>query len=654
MSRCQKRGFYVAGFKVATGEAVAHLPDGPKRVVTTRAKPGEVNVQELPTGTLVDVPKVGLFAFDAREIHGRAGREVDLAAIAESLPEPTRLRWLRRVAVSRSDREAFRFVFGNERPTNRYLRRQELQTMMRACRAHWGELPELAVQPSLRENPYLLECAIPAIDDPALLVTLANLEEASSDITIAAISQLNALRCEDLAVQLARTAIFGLDSPSSAKYSRYGLQYDVSYALATFPEREFRELADEFLMNPSTTVAELFTLALNNAFIEARRPHAFGFKMKSPSPTGIASSLTSLQRTAAHVIELLRRQESADHAGRDVVERRITSISEELANFSTTTLPAIAHAEKSRDEISKMDTSALIQDAIVGTGPYGASDEVLFELASRHVVHPALLRDQRYIWVKALHDTGRFSRDEIVEKHFTAELRSGALAFLPHQALRGISRDAVEHPIVRLRALTLLDDLSLWTDIVLDREHDTRRRYYLEHTPLDVLARLCDLRAEEQAPHRDLFEIAIARGAVAPELGLRHPSSVVRRAAVARTDDQAAISNALNDEDASVARAAVAKCRDVAAINAVVQRHTGDHDDDTASLLRVAQRRLSQLSYHQLAEVSLSRGEPAVARAAIAELRHRDLLFDLLVEPSIAGFVAERLQQIQRAPRRRW
>lgn len=661
MSRCQKRGFYVAGFKVATGEAVAHLSDGPKRVVTTRAKPGEVNVQELPDGTLLDIPRVGLLAFDKHAVHGRAGREADLATIAASLPVQARLRWLRRIAVSRTDRDAFLFVFGAPSATNPYpgvhqnLNDSALRTMMRGCRAHWGELAAIAVLPEIRQRPRVLECSIPAIDDPQILLTLANLEGASADLAVAAISQLNALRRGDLALGVARTVVYGLASPAAVKYSRYGLHYDVSYALATFLEHEFAELVEEFKDVPSAAIVELFTVTVNHAAIAARQPLSLGFPQSTP-PAGIAMSPEVLQRSAERVIDLLRRQAFDNELDADAVARRIESIQAEVATLSSVSSARATYIEHSRDEISTMTTEALIQDAIVGTGPYGASDEVLFELASRHVVYPALLRDQRYVWVKALHDTGVFSRDEIIEKHFTNELRTQALPHLPKQAQRAIASDAMEHPGVRLQAMALLGDLSVWHDVVLGMEHEPRRRYYLEHTPLDILAQLCETPVKDRAAHRDLLEIAINRGAVPPELGMAHSSAVVRRAAVARTSDQRTLAAALDDDSDDVVRAALAKCRDEASIKAVEQRlqqRAHDPDVDVSVLMTTVQRRLAQLSYYRLVEVSISRGELGVARAAISELRHRDLLFDLLSKPEITSFVAERLQQVQHAPRRR-
>jgi hypothetical protein len=655
VSGCQKRGFYLAGFKVETGEATAHLPEGPKRVVTSRAKLGEVNVQELPDGTLVDVPRVGLFSFDASAIHGRAGRNVDLEAISASLPAGARARWLRRVATSRTDKAAFVFVFMRAHDLGTHPGVPVLCKMMRACRTHWSELPAIASSPEARERPHVLEATIQAISDPSLLVTLASLENAPADVALASVIQLNVLGRADLALEVARNVIYEFDSPASPRFSRYGLEYDVCLALATFEESAFRSLVDEFLTNPSATTAQLFATTLDQCCTEVvfsqSRPPYLGHSV----PRGIASSADVLHRSATHALDLLYHHWHQDPLSNDAIKTRIEAIERSLSRIDLSVRPLKEERATARAEFTMTSTEDLIQDAIVANGPHGANDDVLFELARRRVAHPALLRDKRYVWVRALHDTGRFSRDTIVDRHHTNDLRAEALPFLPRAAQLKVANDEHEHPNVRRRALTLLGDLDAWERVVLSIDHVMYRRHFLEHTPLEVLAALTERPIQDRAYNRDIWDVAVARAAIPPETAISHPSYIVRRSAVARSTVQPAITRALDDESSAVVRTALAKSRDEAAIHATTERLRAElaSDPELPTLLQVADRRLSQLTYHRLAELSVARGELSVARAAIAELRHRDLLFDLLLHPGIGAFVAARLQQVQRAPRRR-
>jgi hypothetical protein len=655
MSGCQKRGFYLAGFKVETGEATAHLPEGTRRVVTSRAKPDEVNVQELPDGTLIDVPRVGLFAFDASAIYGRSGRAADLEAISAALPTVTRARWLRRIATSRTDRAAFLFVLNRAHEFGMHPGAPVLRKMTRACRAHWSELPAIASSPEARDRPHVLDSAIQAVSDPSLLVTLANLDDAPADVSLAAISQLNTLGRGDLALEVARAVIYEFDSPSSPRFSRYGLDFDISHAILTFEESAFRSLVDEFLNTRSAVIAQLFATTIDRACTEAvfnqsRPPY------RGPSQeTGIVSSAADLHRSATHVLDLLRNHAHKEPLSSDVIKSRIEAIERGAARLDLSQRNPKEELATARAEITMTSTEDLIQDAIVANGPHGANDDVLFELARRRVAHPALLHDKRYVWVRALHDTGRFSRDVVVDRHHTNDLRSEALPFLPRAAQLKIANDEHEHPNVRRRALTLLGDLDAWERVVLSIDHVVYRRHFLEHTPLDVLAALTERPIQDRAYNRDIWEVAVARAAIPPETAISHPSYVVRRSAVARSTVQPAITRALDDESSAVVRTALAKSRDEAAIHATTERLRAElaSDPELPTLLQVADRRLSQLTYHRLAELSVARGELSVARAAIAELRHRDLLFDLLLHPGIESFVAARLQQVQRAPRRR-
>jgi hypothetical protein len=131
------RGFWVQGVKVASGEAVALLAEGRRRVVCFTPKHGEVHVSAIPSGTALEIPSIGTLCHSEHWRRSR-GVKVDVALIASTLRPRARTAYLTRAAATRDDLQTMVTVLADTRVPQRTLaamlrRNAKLQPALVRC-----------------------------------------------------------------------------------------------------------------------------------------------------------------------------------------------------------------------------------------------------------------------------------------------------------------------------------------------------------------------------------------------------------------------------------------------------------------------------------------------------------------------------------------
>ena len=656
MSRCQHTGFYLAGFKVADREAHALTPIGKLRVTTRTAKAGEINVHELAHGTPLEVDRVGLFAFDKLHYQGRSGRNVDLKEQLERLPTRNKHLWLRRIATSRSDLEALTLVLDTSAHRAVSMQQKHLAAMLSRCSAHWNELPRLARLNT--ETSMNLAFGLNGVTDIAVLLEIASADDIHDMCVNIAHRRLSVLGRHDLAAKVARKRLDAIKQ-QPAQTGWPSISFEFAAALEPLAIDELVSLAEEyFTTNAPIGVVE----TISEAIIDGTR-----------DPNLVPGR-------ALRLLELLERfqppfaddkLERVVHQKRESAKAAIKSAEDRLERLYTA---------KEREERLNA-TSVEILDALFGLHgeelieemffcpPDRAKDrdELLYELARRNISDQRLMQSSHHRWIKALHDTHMFDKDDIIARSYTSALRIAALPHLRSSMQLKVAKDRTEYIAVRAAALTALDDIELWEEVVLTPEADLATKFFLDSAPLEVLTELTKRNATPRQQDQTLWEIAVLRGAVSPAVALASTQWRARRAAMAKTQDQELISTALNDQDLRVQLAAVGRSRDYDAIKAL--QNTLDHSatspsvsrnqmplsapalalqDAKAGLHQACANRAAQLTQHALVVISIAKGELGVARAALETLRHRDLLLDLIDEPALMPHLALRLEAVQR------
>ncbi len=120
MARRAVRGFWVQGVKVASGEAVALLAEGRRRVVCFTPHTAEVHVSAIPPGTALEIPSIGTLCH-SEHWRGSQGAHVDVALIASTLRPRARTAYLTRAAATRDDLQTMATVLADTRVPQRTL-----------------------------------------------------------------------------------------------------------------------------------------------------------------------------------------------------------------------------------------------------------------------------------------------------------------------------------------------------------------------------------------------------------------------------------------------------------------------------------------------------------------------------------------------------
>jgi hypothetical protein len=659
VSRCQHTGFYVAGFKVADKEAYALTPTGRLRVTTRTAKAGEINIHELVHGTPLEVARVGLFAFDKQHYQGRAGRHIDLKEQLERLPLRNKHLWLRRIATSRSDLEALTLVLDSSSYRAVSLQQKHLATMLARCSAHWGELPRLARRNN--ETAMNLAMGLEGVTDAAILFELASADDIHDMCVNVAHRRLGALNRHDLSTQIARKRLIAI-AQQPAPTGWPSMAFEFAAALETLDIDELVSLADEYF-TPDVSIGVVETLA--EAIID-------GSSDPNLVPARVHRLLTLLDRFQAPFANdslervVKHKREAANAAVKVAMDRqeRLRTAQEREDRLNATTAEMIS-------TLTGLDGEELIEEMFFAP-PNRTKDRdtVLYELARRNTVDVRLLQNDRYRWIKALHDTHMFDKDAIIANNYTSAQRIAAMPHLRTSMQLKVAKDPTEFIAVRAAALTALDDIELWEEHALNLEPVLARRFLLDITPLEVLTALAERNATPRRQDQDLWEVAVWRGAISPSDAMASPYWQARRAAMAKTQDQTLVTLALNDPDPLVQIAAVGRSRDYDAIRALQStldpstfspsNLSHSHSplpltapalarlDAVAGLHQACANRAAQLTQHTLVVISVAKGELGVARAALETLRHRDLLTELTSEPALMPHLALRLEAVQR------
>ena len=631
--RCEHTSFYLAGVKIHSGESVALTPSGPLRVVCRKAKPGEINVQELPTGTPVEVPRIGIFSFDADAWRGKAGRNVDVLEKTGHLSPAVKWAYLRRAAASRKDLPTMYGMIDAEF-SSFPLPCKTLAAMMRRSPKHVGALVDAALQKETMKYPLSRACS--GIDDPVQLWHIATSPRNDHPATLliaAAIARLAQLGFYTEVEKLMADTLFEVNEPTSG-LSKYSLHLEE--ALSYLPPARAAQFAKEMV----TLYPEDYTIsfAFQATQLVAARDRALGAEFGRV----VAAALDEIDSS------------SLGERFRATLQWQI----EQLPRRAD----MLTHDDFEPDRWVNVDDEEVLGTYLASTqGATGSNLHAALEIAKRPSLSEHVLYDRSIRWMKLLHQSGDFTDVEILRNFWHADHRTTIAQNANVATLHWILQDLDEHPRVTLTALERIGDPKLYKAHVGSSSVDTfRRRNLLERMPLTALAELIPLCAAKSAGNDAVWEVATHRGVITHHDAMQSRFVAARAAAAALTADQELLSLALKDPSAKVRHAAVFRSCDIAGLRMLQTQLENDPVaathlnvwSHTPTVLDNIAIRIKQLTYLELIEVSLERKELEVARAALQELTARDLLRGLTRHAELLPYVAERLERSTRRPRR--
>jgi hypothetical protein len=637
MSRCDHGSFYLAGVKIGSGEAVALTPSGPLRVVCRTAGPGQINVQELADGTPVQVPRIGVLAFDANAWQGKKGRRVDVAARAATLKPAVAAAYFQRVAASRNDLESVMAVLNA--PMN--LPTRTIIAMLRRNKQHWGAIFDVAVQPQSDANLCLhLSFAIAAIDDPVLLAHAARRIPQDRGEALVPVAAMKQLVHKGFAKDVASLLVAHMSAPHNSN-SYFGFYDEVLTAL---PKDIFisvgRTLLDEA---PSyAAVVALTQSALMHGSLREERDSTQHLDRVNEAGELLAEADTSDWPEKA--VEALQRGIEQLENIRPHLERQHQQ--------QHSTSPYSQIKQPSRDLAALSDEDLIEEFLVESKEVFSDTAPLALELVKRPLPNHPVLKHPDVIWMRVMRATGVATDEELATSAFWyPDIRRKAILAAPLRDVETIAAHAASTATtVMATALARIGDTKRWAEWLATKD-DLERRTVLERLPAETLTELVASLGDQL----ELREAATYRGLLAPDVAITSMHAPVRKAAVMRSRDPHIWQAGLNDPSMSVQRAAVWRSQDIEAIKAVRDRLEAaelDDDADAKHLLAEASRRVQQLSLYDLVLVSMQRNEIEVARAALASLNARDLLSGLITIPELLPYVAQRLEHLTKRPHR--
>lgn len=618
MARCEHVSFWVAGMKVRSGEATAHLPQGELKVVCRKAKAGEINVQELPDGTLLEVPAVGYFAFDSSRWRGRKGRGVPAQEVLDRLQGRTKAAYLTRVAATRKDLASATTIL-KAGSTWTLPSRPTLLAMIRRNPSLAGPIIDMGC--STPEMNYLVATLVDGINDPVLLHHAMNFQTPDPHMTTLAeraaerLSKLGFHR-DAAAWTLSKLAN---SSERSHPYSYFPIVH-------SFPDHYIGEFASGLLDLPS----------VSPSFIDM-----LGDAIYVPDPK---RTVARAEAVKAAVIAMRPRA---------WLEEDQNTIPRCIKRCDTAIYPML-RAEAS----ASINWEALSDENLITTylqerkEPFFDERRAAIEIAKRPLPNNPAMSDSSVFWATAMRKTGLFTDEQLITEIYSSTARSKALLHFNERQLRRCLEVGQTSAPVLVEALRLLDDIEVWDRFTTNPQEQHLGRYLAEHAPLEVLAELATRNTGMTPGALAIWEIAAGKKALDPLVTAKHHSPVVRRITARRAMSREVSELLLSDEDPSVKSAATRHCRDVKLLQRLVDEGITEVDERGRSIHDAFMRRIKQLEHYELARAT-AQSETLVARAALPSIKDRTLLLELIEFPELAPFIATEVEKISFYPPRR-
>jgi hypothetical protein len=613
MSRCEQKSYWLAGVKVRSGEATALTASGSLRVVCRTGCDGEINVRDLKTGTAVEVPGVGVLAFDRDHWRGRKGSSVDCEAIAAQLPRGVADRYMKRMMQTRTDTRSVLFAVRSGASGSR-----EAFEMVRRSPESWLELA--ANEAGDDSLGWGLESVVEAISNPGVLWMLTQsrrgILQSAAMTSLAKAGRADVL-CQGVRDQLARCK--ALKEP----WQHRGV------ALALLQHDGM--LDDEHnVLHVLLSEADL----VNDVVFDLVKPPSWpGHTLhEGPVGEGVARTLLKqpletwrgpLRAHCAHVA--LRMSQNGVPSAAEVLQRlgsyrdEFNGLALDQSGVPISTMPSTKPGPTFVRSTSQDERRAAAHDA------WRESVTAIIEARSEGEAESAAEAWMRMghakgvevnVWATAAFD--KVSRTQIVELLDEEELRE----MVPHAEGRTL-----------VVLLNRVGDDELW----LKMAAGVHRRACLEAMPVHLLQRTLDL----QGDLRTVREVAAARGVLSPVAALDDDEWQVRAAGAAKTRDAGLIEKAVSDSNENVVRVAMRRCLNTDVLDAAAIRIGG-------SLGAQIEQRAAQVRWFDVANEALRKGEIGVARAAIRELTHEDLLRTLAGAELLSEWVGVQLMQVQK------
>ena len=599
MTRCDTKSYWVAGIKVASGEASALTEHGMRRVVCVTPGPDEIHVRDLPSGTAIDIPSFGVLMFDQAASRGRANRRTDLVATHAALPRSLAERYVRLVAETRTDTKAVVFVLDNTDDP------RLIRPLLARSRQSWNAVVNVALSADGEQVSWALQKNLDVLDDPELLMKIMS------------------------------STRWGLITPAAATLGRLGHSRLLCQRIQYLAE--VGELSLDAISTMVGTLAEPGTMNSEHNVLAALLQHGYinhvMHKLAWPQPhyvgaihqgdTGESIARTLLQTPLDH-LEGDGRDKALAMAWK-LMDSGVPSAQALLAHLGATgprpenKTPTLKprFVDSSEHRAAQRQEHELFKQAVASVAITGEFPESLGRNGWMHLGWSKGLPSE--LWSQA--PFSEKVRRIIVQRLDDDELRS----VLPNA--RGKTKAAV---------LKRLSDEQLW----MEATQGHQRRACLEAMPVALLDQAFDAHPGDVL----IREVAVERGALQPQVALLDPDPRVRAAAAGKTRDQALIAQALQDPSLGVVRVATRRCKDSAALAEAHAQLTAFHEAQVAKLVA---ERLAQVRWWEVAAQALARGEVVVARAALAELSHDDLLRDLVGSPALMPWAAQRLMAVQ-------
>jgi hypothetical protein len=613
MGRCERRSFWAAGVKVYSGEATAWTALGPLKVVCRRAKPGEINVQELPDGTPLDVPSIGFLTFDAKHWRGKAGRSIKPSLVIETLNHVPAMMFKQRALNTRDDRELIDLAIRNARV--QWVPKRAFQAAVRRNRHLWSHI----VAATQDNDNYAAQLAIEVIDDPVLLYHVMNapFQDSYSGYTL---NRAAAMRLAELGHHRDVGAFLHSIKEVGEKRARV---HDMCETMARFPMGYLEEFTLELLSDPEwvALVPTVFLYIVRHHQLDQSQQH-------------------ELATLAVRLIEQFDIPPEPSSPYRLSPESSLDQLRRE-ARYTRPTPPITA------EELDSMADEEVLAEFL---GDLSNSSRLLrlMELAKRDLPNAPYQSQPDFRWMKIMLRAG-LQDSEVLTGFYHPNVRAKAVDALSERDLRWVVEDG-STPAATFAALKRLGDDAAWIKFAATMKSETDLRWALEHISVSALNVMIS-RPTSSSRAEVIREVATYRGVVSPQDAFTSASAKVRRAAVRKTKDAAIIDAAVLDPSPEVATTAARATRSIKALDDRLS-NLGDSDEDT-QLAAALKRRRDQLVALELVQHSMARGEVVVARAGIDLIHDRVLLLELTRYQELAPYLAEKLQRITLRTRRR-
>lgn len=613
MSRCEQKSYWLAGVKVRSGEATALTGRGPLKVVCRTARDGEINVRDLKTGTAVELPGVGVLAFDSDRWRGRKGSSVDCEAVMTQLPRGVADRYMKRMMQSRTDTRSVLFAVRSGAAGSR-----EVFEMVRRSPESWIELAgSEAGDDSLGWG---LEEVVEAISHPGVLWMLTQSRRG----------------------MLQSAAMSGLAKAGHADVLCQGIRDQLARCKALNETWQHRGVAlallqHDGMLNDEHNVLDVLLCESDDVgevvFDLVKPPSWPGHTLhEGPIGEGVARTLLKqpletwsgpLRAHCAHVA--VRMHLNGVPSAAEVLQR-LGSYRDEFRGLplDPSGIP-IAAMPSSKSGPTFVSSSSQDERRAAAHDAWKESVTAIIEARSEGEAESAA-----EAWMRMGHAKG-VELNVWATAAFDRASRSGIIELLDEHELR----EMVPHAQGRTLAVLLsrVGDDELW----MNTAAGVNRRVCLESMPAHLLQRTLD----QQGDVRTVREVAAARGVLSPAVALDDDEWQVRAAGVAKTRDAALIDQAVADSNEEVVRVAMRRCLNTDVLDAAAIRVGG-------ALGSKIEQRAAQVRWFDVANEALRKGEVGVARAAIRELQHEDLLRSLAGTDLLSEWVGVQLMKVQK------